>query len=336
MSPRPLVLALDLGATRIRAAAVDASGRLAARHEGLTPITAGQEAIVEGCRVALEAVLGDLAPADRRRLAGLGVSAPGPLDPRSGTLLEPPNLGPAGRDLPLGGRLREALGLDVAVERDTHVAALAEQAFGAARGVPDFVYLTVSTGIGGAIVSDGHLFGGPDGLAGELGHLSVDVDGPACGCGGRGHLEAVSSGSGIARTARALIAAGTAPGLARRAAAAGPGGLDARAVAEAEADGDPDAAAIMERARAAFAAAAVSIVDVFAPRLIVVGGSLAAGQGERLLSPARDRIVAEAFRTAAARVAIVPAALSDDVGLVGAVPLLAARGLIPAPVAIRS
>ena len=94
------------------------------------------------------------------------------------------------------------------MERDTNVAALAERAFGSARGEDDFLYLTVSTGIGGAIVAGGRLFRGPDGLAGELGHVLVELDGPPCGCGARGHLEAVSSGSGIAAQARERVAAG--------------------------------------------------------------------------------------------------------------------------------
>ncbi|MGH2467685.1 MAG: ROK family protein, partial [Candidatus Limnocylindrales bacterium] len=116
---------------------------------------------------------------------------------------------------------------------------------------------------------------------------------------------------------------GAAPTLARLSAAAGPGGLDARTVAEAETAGDPAAGAIMERARQAFAAALVGIVDVLTPRRIVVGGSLAQGQGERLLAPARERVAREAFGRPAARVSIVPAALGDDVGLAGAIPLLA-------------
>lgn len=324
------MLALDLGATRIRAAAVDPRGRLWSRHERDTPTRAGADAVVKACSETLSAALDALPEERRTALVGLGISAPGPLDPQAGVLLEPPNLGPAFRDLPLGDLLRSAHGLPVVMDRDTHVAALAERAFGAARGIADFVYLTVSTGIGGAIVAGGRLFTGPDGLAGELGHLPVESDGPPCGCGGSGHLEAVSSGSGIARAAREAIAAGRAPGLAERARAAGPEGLDARAVAAAELDGDPVAAEIMEHGRRAFAAALVGIVDVLTPRRIVVGGSLARGQGERLLGPARQRVAREAFRRPAAAVTIVAAELGDDVGLVGAVPLLAGAGLLSA------
>ena len=183
----------------------------------------------------------------------------------------------------------------------------------------------MSTGIGGAIVSGGRLLGGPDGVAGELGHLLVEIDGPPCGCGARGHLEAIASGSGIARAAGSSIAAGSAAGLGALAARRGRG-LDARDVADAEDAGDADAARIMERARRAFAESCVVLVNVFNPQRIVVGGSVARNQGERWLAPARERVAAIAFSVPRARVEIVPAVLGDDVGLVGALPLLRRRG----------
>lgn len=333
----PLVLALDLGASRIRAAVVAADGTLVVRASRAAPVAAGPAQVLAACVTMLGAVRRRL-PADvDARITGLGVSAPGPLDAATGRLLEPPNLGPAFHGLPLASHLARATGLPTALERDTNVAALAEQAFGSARGVRDFLYLTVSTGIGGAIVADGRLFLGPDGLAGELGHVSVDLDGPVCGCGARGHLEAIASGRAIAILARERIASGDAPGLAAFAARRmGPQrsvatDLDARLVAAAEVAGDPTAAAIMERSRRAFAAALVGFVDVFTPRLIVVGGSLARAQGERWLRPAREAIGTLAFRAAAGRTRLVAAALGDDVGLAGAVPLLASRSHSPQP-----
>lgn len=334
----PVVLALDLGASRIRAAVVAADGRIVARDARPTPLAAGPDGVLGACVASLQAVRDELEPSARARLSAVGVAAPGPLDAATGTLLEPPNLGPAFRDLPLTAPLARALGLPVAVERDTNVAALAEGAFGAARGVEDYLYLTISSGIGGAVVAGGHLLRGVGGLAGELGHVSVALDGPSCGCGGRGHLEALASGLAIARAGREAIARGEAPGLAELLAAARAGGQatdaapDARLVAAAELAGDTAAALIMDHARHAFAAAIVGFVDVFAPRLIVVGGSLAREQGERWLAPAREAIAREAFRTAAQRVRLEPAALGDDVGLVGAVPLLRiVRGREPRP-----
>lgn len=315
------VLALDLGASRIRVAVITGDGRVMSRSDARTPLEAGPQGVVMSAVRMLRRARDASPAAVRETLAGVGISAPGPLDPGRGVLVEPPNMGSAFRDADLAGPIGTALGLPAVVERDTHVAALAEWSFGAARGLADFLYLTVSTGIGGAIVAGGRLIGGPDGVAGELGHLLVDIDGPSCGCGARGHLEAIASGVGIARAAADAVASGTAPGLASLASSRGRG-LDARDVAEAEVDGDADAAAIMERARRAFAESCVSLVDVFNPERIVVGGSIARNQGERWLGPIRERVAAVAFSVPRGRVEIVGAALGDDVGLIGAVPLL--------------
>jgi glucokinase len=303
------ILALDIGASHLRSALVTADGTVAGRRQATLP-RADAEAVTAACLGLLRDSLADARP-DSRPVA-LVIAAAGPVDQARGTFVDPPNLPRSLWGYPLAGVLSEALGLPARIERDTVVAALAEGAFGAARGAADYIYLTVSTGIGGAVVADGRPLRGADGTAGELGHLSVDIDGPPCGCGARGHLEAIASGSAIARAARE----------------AGLGELEAADVARAEEAGDERAAAIMGRARDAFAAAAVSIVDVFNPALIVIGGGVAIGQGERLLGPARERVAREAFRTAAARVQIVPAALGDDVGLVGGVALIAQVGSV--------
>ncbi len=318
------VLALDLGASRIRAAVVLPDGSLAARAEGVTRSSDGPQAVVADMIGLLQAVRA-AAPADiAASLSGIGVCAPGPLDAAAGRLIDTPNLGPAFRDTPITGPIAAALGLPAALERDTVVALLGELGFGAARDARDAVYITVSTGVGGAVLAGGRLLAGADGLAGEIGHLTVDLDGPMCGCGGRGHLEAIASGSGLARAAADLVATGRAPGLTAMATLVGRR-LSARDLAEADAAGDPDAAALLDRARRAFAAAMVGVVDVFNPEVIVVGGSLAHGQGERLLGPARDAVAREAFRIQAARVRLVPARLGDDVGLVGALGLVGSR-----------
>jgi glucokinase len=254
----------------------------------------------------------------------VGISAPGPVDVRGGIIIDPPNMGEGFVDVPIGPRLQAALDLPFALERDTNVAVLAEAAFGAARGFDDVIYLTVSTGIGGAVITGGRLLAGPDGVAGELGHMVVDMDGPACGCGGIGHLERITSGSGIAKTARAALEAGEdAPVMARIAADLAPRPLEAVHVARAAEEGDPVAARIIERARRAFATAMVSLVDVFDPDRVVVGGGIAIAWGDRLLGPAREAVERMSFRLQARRVRIVPAQLGDDVGLIGTVPLVA-------------
>ena len=322
-----VVLALDLGGTQIRAAAVDHAGAVRHRRSEPTPSAAGPDAVVEACARALAQVAAAVAldeQAALRSVLGIGISAPGPVDPGRGVIIDPPNLGPTFRDVALGERVAAALGTSTFLDRDTQVAAMGEGAFGAARGCRDYLYVTVSTGIGGAVVSDGRLLRGPDGTAGELGHTLVDRSGPLCGCGARGHLEAIASGVGITRAARAAAEAGESADLAESVRAIGSafGARDVVAAAEA---GDAAANRIVDDACDAFAAAAVSLVDVFDPDLIVVGGSLGMGLGGRLLDPARAAVAAVAFRVPARRVRFVPAALGDDVGLVGARVLVEAR-----------
>ncbi len=285
----------------------------------------GPAAIVHACAEALKTSR-DSAPADvRARIVGTGISSPGPVDPWRGIVVETPNMGPEYHDVPIADMLEASLGLPAFLERDTNVAALGEMAFGAARDCQDFIYLTISTGVGGAIVTDGRLFHGPDGMAGELGHTPVNMYGPLCGCGAVGHLEAYVSGTGLARAGREAVSAGKSPYLASIAAARGLDRLVGYDVAKGEDAGDEACHGIMEQGRLALAVACVGFVDSLNPSKIVVGGAVADGQGERLLAPAREAVARTAFRMPRSRVSIVPAELGADVSLAGAYPLVIAR-----------
>ena len=321
------VLALDVGGTHVRAAVVLDDGSRLALTKVRTPIAAGPGAILNACEAALRRARHD-APAEiRAALVGVGVSSPGPVDPWRGVVLQTPNMGPGFNDVPIAAELGARLGLPVFLDRDTNVAALGEMAFGAARDCEDFIYLTVSTGVGGAIVIEGRILHGPDGTAGELGHTPVSMEGQ-CGCGAVGCLEAFIGGAAMARTARQAVADGQSPFLAARAARAAQKGIDAieaRDVAEGEDAGDETCRNIMERGRRAFAVACVGFVDALNPTRIVVGGAISDAQGERLLGPARAAVAATAFRTPRSRVQIVHAELGADVGLAGGHSLVIAR-----------
>jgi len=322
-----VVLALDLGGTQIRAATIMPAGERLARRAVATPLAGGAEAIYAACADLLLGVRADLARETRERLAAIGISSMGPVDPRRGLVVDPPNVS-ALRDAPLADELEARVGLPAYLERDTNVAALAEHWLGAARGCRDFMYVTVSTGLGGAIYHDGSLLLGPDGTAGEIGHVCLMADdGPRCGCGGVGHLEAISSGSGLAGQARDAVAAGRSEFLAGRAVAAP---LTGRDVAEGEIAGDEACVRLMTRARLAFAIACVGWVNAFDPERIVVGGTVAERQGEGWLEPARAAVAATGLRAPARRVRIVAAELGNDVGLVGARPLVEGRHGDPA------
>jgi glucokinase len=229
-------------------------------------------------------------------------------------------------DIPLTAALGEALNLPAFLDRDTNVAALGERAFGAARDCDDFIYLTVSTGVGGSIVLGGEILHGPDGLAGELGHIPVTLDGPRCGCGGIGHVESYASGAGLAKLAEAAVAEDRSPFLAERAAALGGAArLSAVEVADGEDAGDPTCVDLMARARRAVAVGCVGYVHSFNPHRIVIGGAIAEAQGERLLGEVRDAIRNEAFKALSRHVTVVSAGLGGDVSLAGAQPLVMAR-----------
>jgi glucokinase len=289
-----------------------------------TPVAAGPEAVIAACAQALAEVRAR-APRDiANEVQALGVSAPGPLNPWAGVIVSPPNLGVAFHGIPLAAELEARVHLPVFLERDTNVAALAEMAYGAARDCDDFLYITVSTGFGGAIVTRGELLLGPDGTAGELGHLQVEFDGPLCGCGGSGHVEALCSGHALARDAQTAVDTGRSPFLARRSVETG-ALADARDVADGETAGDAFCEELMDRARAAFAAAIVGAVNLLNPSLIVVGGAIAERQGDRLFEPAREAVAIGTFAVPGRRVKIVPASLGPDVSLAGAQPLVSSR-----------
>lgn len=322
LSPRP-VIAVDLGGTRIRAAVVLPDGTRLARTERPTPTEQGPEAIVDACCAVARETRREVTPQLSDDLAGIGISSPGPVDPVRGVVVEPPNLGPAFREIALAEALRASESLPAFLDRDTNVAALGEHAFGAAQGFDDFIYLTVSTGIGGSIVTGGEILHGPDGFAGELGHVVVEMDGPRCGCGGPGHVEAIAAGVSLARDARALVAADRSPYLADQAGKLGGADeLSAKEVAEGALAGDPACIQVMDRARRALAAACVGYVNAFNPHRIVIGGAIAEAEGERLLQPIRDALASEVFKIVARRVTVVPAALGGDVSLAGAQPLV--------------
>ena len=318
------VLALDLGATNARAAVVTPEGNVHARHAGATPRTGGRDAVVEQCRELLLRARHEHIDAGGAAPIAFGLTAPGPVDPRAGAFIDPPNMGPEFFGYPIAPTLGDSLELPWAMGKDTNVAILGERDFGAGEGSADLVYFTISTGVGGAALSAGRPVVGPDLVAGELGHITVDMDGPRCGCGGVGHVESFASGAGIAARARDALASGAeAPELRRIAAEIAPEPLTASEVSEAADLGDSTASLILERARRAVAVAVVSIVNVFGPDGVILGGAIALAWGERLIAPAREAVAESAFRIQAERVKVVGAALGDDVGLIGTVPLVA-------------
>ena len=247
------------------------------------------------------------------RIAGVGVSAPGPLDSETGTIIAIPTL-PGWEEFPLAVSLTEEFSLPVVVENDGIAAANGEWRFGAAKGLRHFVYVTVSTGIGGGVVVDGRLLRGRRGLAGHVGHMVIDPNGPRCSCGAQGCFEALASGSALAIAGRQ--AAKQSSLLARHAIDA----ITARDIVEAARAGDDLASRLLEREAAYLGLGFSNLAHVYSPQAIVMGGGVS--QAFDLLHP---KIVA-AFRTSAMPpfrdTAVVAAKLADNAGLVGAAALV--------------
>lgn len=312
------IFGLDIGGTWSRAAVVDQSGDIVSRARTRTESERAGSHIVSSCvdllrKVAAEAEV---------PLTRVGVSVTGPVDPATGTIFTPPNTGDGLAGLALGEELAHALGIAITVDRDTNAAALAEWRYGAARGAHDFVYLTLSTGVGGAVMLDDRLIRGANGVAGELGHLSVEAGGPLCGCGRRGCLEAIASGPAIARRGREAALADPASRL-HAAAIADVASIRGEDVAIAAQNGDSAAIEVLETAGAAVASAAVDFTNAFNPSLIVIGGSVAAAHPD-WIRRAHLAATTRALDPARASVRVVGARLGDDGGLIGAA-LLAAR-----------
>ncbi len=306
-------IVVDLGGTQIRAALVQADGRMEARVAMATQASEGLEAVL----ARIEGAIRQVWPPGEE-IAALSLTAPGPTDDRQGVLLFAPNL-PGWENVPLRDRLQGTFGVPTFVGNDANLAALGERRFGAGQGVNDLVYLTVSTGIGGGLILGGKLFEGARGLGGEVGHIVVEAEGPLCGCGNRGCLEALASGTAIGLAARAALRSGESS-LLQDWARGEPERITAREVAQAARAGDGLARRLLERAGFYIGVALVSLMYLLNPSLFVIGGSVAKA-GELLFGPIEETVRARAPEVYWRETPILPAALGDDVGLLGALAL---------------
>jgi len=313
-------IAVDIGGTQIRAALCDPAGGIHRRAEDLTAGHEGHEAVMD----RIEGAIRQVWSADGE-VAAVGVAAPGPLDPWSGVVFEAPNI-PCWEDYPLRDVIQERLGVPTVVGNDANAAALAEQRFGAGQGKQDLIYITVSTGVGGGIIVNGELLLGAHGLAGEVGHIIVEPDGPPCGCGSRGCLEALASGPSIARQARRRILAGESS-RALELAQGDPNAITAKILNQAAQEGDRLAVDVFRQAGAYLGIALVSLLHLFDPSIVVIGGGVSKA-GDLLLQPACEVVRQRCMNDRYWRdTPIVPAALGDDVGLLGALALVLTSAL---------
>ncbi len=253
----------------------------------------------------------------------LAVAAPGPLDPYRGVILEAPNI-PEWIDMPLREHLQREFNFPVEIGNDANLAALGEWQFGAGKGHHHLIYLTVSTGIGGGVIVDDRLLLGVQGLAGELGHVTVDPDGPLCPCGQPGHLEAIAAGPGIARWVQQQLADGAVSSLKDIPC------LTSKQIAQAASEGDTLAIQAFERAGYYIGIALANYLHIFNPSIIIIGGGVSRS-GPLLMDPIRRSLEKHAMVPHYLKdLQLTTSALGDDAGLMGALAL--ARSAAPVKV----
>ena len=286
------VIGVDVGGTKVLAAVVARDGSIEARHERKTVLSSE------------DALLGTLDEAvDELRaghdVAAIGLGLPSQIDQRSGRALASVNV-PL-QDVEVRERMRRRHGLPVAIDNDANAATIGEWHVGAARGARNVVMLTLGTGIGGGLILDGKPFRGATGRGAELGHIVVRHDGSVCGCGGRGHLEALASGLAADRAARTLY---------------GERATGHELVDKGQA-GEPEAVEALAEIGRCLGAGIAGLMNAFEPEIVVIGGGFARA-GDLLLGPAREVVSREALASLRDLAPIVVAELGTDAGVIGA------------------
>jgi glucokinase len=322
------VVGVDLGGTKILAAVVNAEGHILAESKQKTKPRDGQDAVIarmaETVRQAVqEAGLG------WEKVQAVGIGVPGPMDPETGIVYNPPNL-PGWDHVPLGPRLSEELEVPVFLENDVNLGTLGEHALGVGRGTQDMIGIFVGTGIGGGLILDGKLRSGYRNAAAEIGHMILMPDGPVCGCGKRGCVEALASRTAIERDIFLGLAAGR-ESLMSELTEGGAGRLTSGMLLKAWRRGDPLVTEIIGRVQWYLGLLTASLVNLIDPEMVVFGGGVAQALGEDFLPPicvtARQYFMQQA---GADKVRIVTATLGDYAGVLGAA-VLAHRQSAPSP-----
>jgi len=305
------VIGVDLGGTLIRAVRTDLDGEKVARSQLPTEAESGSEAVLKRIDTAIEQVMREVEPDE---VLGIGIGAPGPID-GDGRIYDPPNL-PDWGDFSLTEHILDRFERPAFAGNDANLAALGEHRFGAGQGVDDMVYMTVSTGIGGGIISGGRLLLGARGYAAEVGHQTLIAGGPICGCGQPGHLEALASGPSIVRNAKERLEAGANSSIADF----GPE-ITGESITEAAKAGDELARNLYKQAGFYIGLGLVNLIHILEPKRVLIGGGVSLA-GDLLFEPIRETVHRYVMSPIYREVEILPAALGADVGLMGAVALV--------------
>ncbi len=314
--PSDLFVGVDIGGTKVAAGVVDAMGEISSFKR--VPMISNSSA-EDGLNAVLSAI-NQVLPKHATKIAGIGICAPGPLDPKAGVILNPPNV-PCWRNFPLAASVQKMYRVPVKVDNDANAAALAEARWGAARGYCNVFYATIGTGIGTGILLDGKIYHGRTGSAGEGGHVSIDCRGPRCSCGKPGCIEVLASGTALAKRARERVAAGGKSSMLEMA-----GGtieaITGEIIGKACAAGDALANQIVGETTEMVALWLGNMIDLLDPEVIVIGGG-AAALFEPFLEQLRELVPKLTLNPFAAEVPILHARYGADSGIAGGAALCA-------------
>ena len=316
-TPEDLTLGIDLGGSKILAAVVNPRGEVLSRDYRPTPAEQDPEAVIQE---VIKAARGALKQAGITvaEIKAIGIGAPGVCNPGTGIISSSPNL-PRFKDVPIRDIIAGELGVRAFLINDANAAALGELYFGAGRGVRNLVYVTISTGIGGGIIIDGRLYSGTSGAAGEVGHMTIDVNGPRCSCGNIGCWETLASGTALAREARRRIEEGERTSILDHA-RGDIGQVTAKTIHAAAREGDALARELIAQTGYYVGVGFVNLVNIFNPELIIMGGGLST-MGEMLLGPAIEVVKERSFKAAHEVVRFALPGLGPDSGVLGAAAL---------------
>jgi glucokinase len=303
MADTPYIVGVDIGGTKVACVLADVEGNILARQWQPTRVHEGWQAVVQQLFQMTEQVMEGVS---REQVRGIGISCGGPLDSQRGIVYSPPNL-PGWDAVPIKQLFEERFGLPTRLENDANATALAEHRFGAGRGTRNMVFMTWGTGIGGGLILDGRLYRGTNDLAGEIGHTTVLLDGPPCGCGKRGCLEAIASGPSIARRARELAAESQESLVWQR---ISPEEVTAQHVVEAALEGDTFARFVLAEAGTYMGIGIANVAQVLNPERVVLG-TIAVKAGDLVLEPLRRALSVHAWGRVREVLQVVPAQLGD-------------------------
>lgn len=314
---------VDLGGTSLRALVADEAYKTLAVKKVRTVTAGGPARLIQKIAALVDNTLQE-AGVPRSRVRAVSVGAPGPIDRARGIVEEAPNLG--WRRVPLRSELRQMLRVPVFVENDVNVGLVGEHALGAGRGAKNVVGIFVGTGIGGALILDGKLYEGSRGGAGEIGHTVLAVDGPLCGCGRRGCVEALASRTAMERDVRAAIKAGRQSNVLKIMKKKSKERMTSSIIVAALKKNDTVMREVLERAQFYLGILSSNAVNLLDPECVVIGGGIAERLKDIYVDPIRETAYEYFLRPADRdRVRVVPGKLGDNAGALGAIVLAKQR-----------